>query len=162
MTEPDEHVGPVSIETYMGVRAKAVKRVFERRAPMVSFVLNTCEVLGFVVTSAGSILAVVGYTEWVVLTVLVTTIIKNAIAAAGWRPELAALNSGLLDIQNLYVWWNSLTIGDRGTRSTKEHCVSTVEGALMNVVAAKTVNVEEKDITVPDGGEGPPQKAEGK
>ena len=162
MTEPDEHVGPVSIETYMGVRARAVKRVFERRAPQISFVLNFCEVLGFVVTSAGSILAVVGYTEWVVLTVLVTTIIKNAIAAAGWRPELAALNSGLLDIQNLYVWWNSLTIGDRSTRSTKEHCVTTVEGALMSVVAAKTVNVEEKDITVPDGGEGPPQKAEGK
>lgn len=157
MTEPDEHVGPISIETYMGVRVKAVKRVFERRSPQVSNILNTFEIMGFVVTSSGSILAIVGYTEWVVLTVLMTTIIKNGIAAAGWRPELAALNAGLLDIQNLCVWWESLTIGDRGTRATKEHCVSTIECALQNVTAAKTVNVEEKGIDEEVDAEGPPK-----
>ena len=152
----------MSVETYMGVRAKAVKRVFEKRAPQVSAALNIFDVLGFTTTSTGSILAIVGHTEWVVVTVLVTTIIKNGIAAAGWRPELAALNAGLLDIQNLSVWWESLTIGDRGTRATKEHCVSVVESALQQVVTAKTVNIEEKDITIPDAADGAQKKEDGK
>ena len=89
----------MSVETYMGVRAKAVKRVFEKRAPQVSAALHLFDVLGFATTSAGSILAIIGHSEWVVLTVLITTIIKNGIASAGWRPELSALNTGLLDIQ---------------------------------------------------------------
>ena len=108
---------------------------------------------------------IIGRTDWVVMTVLVSTIITKSIAVSGWRPELAALNAGLLDIQNLSVWWESLTIGDRGTRATKEHCVSVVEGALQQVIAAKTVNVEEKDLTAPDAAAPPkvvPKKEDGK
>jgi hypothetical protein len=150
MTDPDEFVGPLSLETYIDYRAKAVEQCFSKRAPRIALFIRIADVVGFTATSMGAILSILGKTEWVVLTVLLATTIENCVANAGWRPELSALNSGLVDIQNLLVWWESLSIVDRRTRSSKEHCLAVVENALAQLAAAKAVNVAASPTLAPE------------
>ena len=136
--EEDDLISPMSIETYMGYRAKYVLAQLEYLAPRLARHLQFLEVLGFVTNSVGAGLAAFGYTEWVAMSVAFYGVVAAVLQHLNLQQQVEATNQALRDVHNMLIWWNGHGIIEHRTRSSKQHVVNVVETAWLSVVAART------------------------
>ena len=88
--------------------------------------------------TAGSILAVIGQTDWIVVTVALSSQCMAIIDYFYIPSQLAATNKALEDAHNLISWWDSLSLVQRKTRSCKRKCADAIENAVLNICNART------------------------
>ena len=128
----DDYVSPLDIDQYIKFRAETITHYYQSRAPKLGGWTNISEVVGFVLTSGGSILAVVDQPEWIAFTVGIASLNQNVIDYFGFSDEMKTMNQALRGLQNLRVWWESLSLVNRRTRESREKAVGSVEGAYMS------------------------------
>merc|ERR1711904_7509 len=118
--------------------AQPIFNMYQTLAPKLSWQVHCLEVLGFSITSVGTVLAFFRLFEWVVFVVAVGTVVNNFTQYLALDARLAAVNRAVRDLQNLFTWWDALSIVDRRTRRAKDHAVRTCEGAVLNEVTMWT------------------------
>ena len=136
IVESDDFISPLNIETYVEYRAKPLTTAFESQTPSISRLLSSLEILTFLLTSAGAVLAVPGIDagSWVAITVAMSTAVTSYIEYFQLRVERDTRNNSLSEFQNMLTWWDSLSIIDKRTKSAKEKALGTIEnGSLMLV-----------------------------
>jgi len=134
----DDLVSQMDIETYIECRVRRVVTMLEARAPVVSRRFNLCEGGNLVTNTSGALLAILGYSNWIAITVAAASVML-AISDYFYIPaQLAATNRALQDCHNLLTFWDSLSLVQRKQRSVKKRCATTVEGALLAMCASRT------------------------
>jgi len=134
----DDLVSQMDIETYIECRVRRVVTMLEARAPVVSRRFNLCEGGNLVTNTSGALLAILGYSNWIAITVAAASVML-AISDYFYIPaQLAATNRALQDCHNLLTFWDSLSLVQRKQRSVKKRCATTVEGALLAICASRT------------------------
>lgn len=134
--EPDDLISPITIETYVEFRAKAITLAYEKQTPIISDQLSVLEIATFILTSLGAVLAVPGIEKgaYVAITVALSTAVTSFIEYFQLRVERDTRNHSLNEFQNLITWWSSLSIIDKRTKQSKEKAVSTIESGILTLV----------------------------
>jgi len=162
--DDDYLAGPLSIDSYVCYRMRPIMKMLENRANKLSKRLAIIEILGFFVQSAGSIIAVFEFTEWVAMTVAIASLLSAFIEFINLRNQVTSVNLALRDLQSLSVFWDSLSIVRRRTPLVKLQMCSTTESAFLMVVethttaSARTISSVAKQLA---GGEQEDDDAEG-
>ena len=134
----DDLVSQIPIETYIACRVRPLTVYLEKRAIVMS---KRNQMLEFAVVSlqtAGSVLAVIGQADWIVLTVAVSSQCMALIDYFYIPSQLSATNSALEKAHNLLSWWDSLSLVQRKTPKVKLTVSETVENAVLALIAAQT------------------------
>ena len=134
--DKDDFISPMNIETYVEYRAKPITLAYEKQTPLISDKLSFLEILVFVLTSAGAVLAVPGINmgSWVAITVALSTAVTSYIEYFQLRIERDTRNNSLSEFQNLMTWWESLSIIDKRTKQSKEKALAIIEGGVLILV----------------------------
>lgn len=158
MIEADDHVGPINVETYVTYRMKPLLTQLQRQTPGTARALHTLEMFGFCVTASGTLLATLGFTPWVALTVAVYTVVGNIIQYYMFPSVLIAKNSAIKDIRSTCLWWDSLSVVERRTRSSKARVVMVTEDAALRVVSALSATLPSTTDSPQEGDEAEDEK----
>jgi hypothetical protein len=134
--DKDDFISPMNIETYVEYRAKPITLAYEKQTPLISDKLSFLEILVFVLTSAGAVLAVPGINmgSWVAITVALSTAVTSYIEYFQLRIERDTRKNSLSEFQNLMTWWESLSIIDKRTKQSKEKALAIIEGGVLILV----------------------------
>ena len=134
----DDLISPINLGVYMEFRARKISIYLENRAPILSRQLQTLEFFANLMNAVSAVLALVGLTQWVAISVAFSTLIFSAIEYWSLHEQTSANNSALTQVHNLLTWWQSLSMIDRRTRSARTRAVTILEGAMLSSVAANT------------------------
>ena len=99
-------------------RVRPILGTLEHSTPKLARVLLVLDTLSLMVTTAGSLLAILQMAEWVTLSVAVYVAIDNLLTYLNTKERLASANVSLRDMNNLVLKWESLTIVNRRTRAS--------------------------------------------
>jgi len=136
--EDDYLAGQLTGESFVVFRVRPLIEHYEKQAVRLANRLNLYETFTFILNSSGAVLAVVGFYEWVTLTVAVVAVITGVIDFTQLRNQVVSVNLCLRDLQKLIVWWDSLSVVRRRTDDTKSRVVDTTERAVVQVVRQQT------------------------
>jgi len=136
--DDDYLVGPMTIDTYMVYRMRPLMLRLQTKVDKLSFRLSLIDVLTFIVQASGSVFAYFNFGEWVALTVGIAAILQAFIAFMELRNQVTTMNLALRDLQNLNLFWDSLSIVRRRTPAIKMQVVSTTETAYQMIVKSAT------------------------
>ena len=134
----DDLVSQMPIESYIDCRGRPITDALEFRAPKMAKRHQGLESVAILANTAGAILAVLGETDWIAVTVAVASVAMAFMDYFYIPSQLAATNQAVQDCHNLLIWWDSLSLVQRKQRTTKAKCVATIEGAVLNLCAART------------------------
>ena len=154
--DKDDFISPITIETYVEFRAKPITLAYEKQTPLISDKLSALEIIVFILTSAGAVLAVPGIDmgSWVAITVAMSTAVTSYIEYFALKTERDTRNNSLSDFQNLMTWWESLSIIDKRTKQSKEKAVGTIEGGILLLVERRAGAAFSSNSDENEGGEG--------
>ena len=94
---------------------------------------NACEGLGIVANTGGAVLSVLGYADWVSITVALA-LVAMALSDYFYYPsQLGETNRALQDCHNLLIWFDSLSLVQRKMRPNTLAVVTVCEGAMLNL-----------------------------
>ena len=130
----EDYLGIMSIESYIKFRAIPLTSMFQKMCPATNRTLHNLELIAFIFTSFGALLAIVNQAQWVAITVAIGSSVEAYIQHSSMRAKRDTLNRNLTELQNLLTWWDGLTLVDRRTLSVKEHAVDVVETCYMNLM----------------------------
>lgn len=146
--EDDYLAGPLGVESYVVFRVRPIMEMLEKRSQKLGTRLMYCQVTEFIIQSTGAILAVAGLTEWVALTVAIASVIVGLVEYTQLRNQVVSVNLALRDLQNLMVWWDSLSLVRRRTPAVKTQVVDMTEHSVMSVVDAHTTAASNTQTSV--------------
>ena len=136
--EVDDFVSPLSIETYVDFRVRPMAAYLEAVGPRLARQMQGLEMLSQLANAAGATLAVLGYAEWVALTVAISAVFNALSDYYALTQCCTAANGALADVHNLLSWWDSLSLVQRKTRAVKAKCATVAEGAILSLISAQT------------------------
>lgn len=134
----DDLYSQIPLETYVNRRCQPFVTYLEKRAPKMSRRFNQCEGLGVLANTGGAVLAVLGYADWVALTVAVAGVAMALTDYFYYPSQLGETNRALQDCHNLLIWFDSLSLVQRKKRENTSHVVGVCEGAMLNLCQART------------------------
>ena len=148
--EDDYLFGPMSVDSYVIFRVRPLIEKYEKRSAELSNLLTLLDVVGFAVNSLGAVLAVdfVNFSEWVALSVAIAAVLTGVIEFTQLRNQVVSVNLALGDLQNMIVWWDSLSVVRRRTDATKRHIVGVTEAAVLHVVKEFTTAASNTQTSV--------------
>jgi len=138
MDEVDDMVSQMAVETYVACRVRSIADYLEKRAVVMSKRNQTLEFAIVAINTGSSVLSVVGYADYISIS---TAIASQCMALLDYfyiPSQLVTTNKALENCHNLLTWWDSLSLVQRKTRAVKKQCCLTVEGALLEMVGART------------------------
>jgi len=146
--DDDYLCGAMSVETYVMFRTRPLKERLERQVQKLSWRMQTLDVLGFVLNSAGAVFAAYNYSEWIALTVMIVSVVSSLVEFTQLRNQVVSCNLALRDIERVLVKWDSLSLVRRRTPMIKKEIVDATESAYMMVVDAHTTAASNTQLSV--------------
>ena len=136
--EIDDLVSRLSIDTYIACRVRPLAAYLEKRALVLSKRNQLLEFSVVTLQTAGSVLAVINQSDWIVITVALSSQCMALIDYFYIPSQLSSTNKALENVHNLISWWDSLSVIQAKTRAAKSKACSTVEGSLLEICSART------------------------
>jgi len=134
----DDLVSVIGIEDYMECRVRPIAAYLENRAPTMSTRFNTSEALALAANTAGAILAVLSFAEWVAMTVAVASVSMASQDYFYIPRQLEETNRAYWEVHGLITWWDSLSLVQRKMPKNKKRCALTCEAAVLGLCSART------------------------
>ena len=135
---PDDLISQLSLESYIDHRVRPYVDNFETTAPKVARFVSFLEFGAIFTNTAGSILAVLGYADYVPITVAVAAILMALNDFFKVDVQLNATNSAVQKGQNLLHMWDRLTGVQKKQPDIKQQCAVDLETAVLEIIQAKT------------------------
>jgi hypothetical protein len=143
--EMDDLVSQITIEAYITCRCRPLIGWLEKRALVMANRNIRLDFLVVCANTTGAIFAVLKapdsgpqFSDFIAITVAVASLCM-ALGDYFYIPaQLGATNSALEKVHNMLVWWDSLSLVQRKTRSTKKQANAIIETAILEVVSART------------------------
>ena len=132
-TDVDSITGPISLVQYMKTRAMPLTTYYEVQTPVVDKWLWALELVAFIFTSFGALLAVFNWAQWVAITVALASAIQGWVARSGLKDKRDGMNKNLSACQNLLTWWDGLTIVEKRTLTSKTFAVELIENGMIDL-----------------------------
>jgi len=138
--EDDYLAGPLTVESYVVFRVRPLIDSYEKLASRLSQRLKQLEIAAYAVNLLGVVLATsfVNSGEWLSLTVAVVALLGGTIEFGQLKSRLVALNLSLAELNELIVWWDSLSVVQRRPDVVRSTVVQVTERAVHQVVDALT------------------------
>ena len=144
----DDGFSPLNSEDYIKFRLDPTLEAFHRKAPKLQLLLTIIQTLVFLCTGLNAILALMTMTEWMPVVVAVTSFLAGLSEYQMLSTKLHAVNGAILSLENLLVWWESLSMVQKRQPEAKEYLVKTTEEAVSAEIAwAKSVSKKRQPRT---------------
>jgi len=134
----DDFFSQMPIESYVDCRARAFIKFLEKQAPRQSRRFNTCEGIGIMANTGGAVLAVLGYADWVAITVAIAGVAMAMTDYFFIPSQLGETNKALQDCHNMLIWFDSLSLVQRKKPKNALTVVTMIESSILNLCSAKT------------------------
>lgn len=133
----DDGLSTLSAEDYINFRLRPTLARFRNRAPELERQIMFCQVCIFLATSANAVLALLSQqldhasmgTRWMPVVIAFTSAVSAAMEYEMLNSKLMYVNNALLDLNNVLVWWASLSLVEKRTDTSKQYLVDMTEGA---------------------------------
>jgi hypothetical protein len=135
----DDLVSQLTVEQYVASRVRPVTAWFEARAALMAKRSQQLEQIGLLMNSAGAVLAILEYGEFISITV---SLASTAMAIGDYfyvPPQITTTNKAMQDCHNLINWWDSLSLVQRKARKTKKKLADALEQSILDVVQSRTM-----------------------
>merc|ERR1712007_35974 len=126
----DDYVSALSCEAYVDCRLKPNLAEMEDKAPRLKNKTSFHDVTLVILATLGTLLAALGFREWVPVTVALGTAISASSTYLALQARLEVTNEGVAMLQNVMTYWEGLTIFDRRMPQVFEYVVGTLERVL--------------------------------
>ena len=146
--DDDYLVGPLSIDTYVTFRVRPLAERLEKQAVKLAVRLTLLDILGFMFSGAGAILAAYTYNSWISLTVALNAVVNSITEFTQLRNQVVSTNLALRELHAILVWWDSLSLVKRRTPAVQAQIVSVTEEAFLSIVDAHTTAASNTQISV--------------
>ena len=121
---------------YVEQRVRPQQEFLERRAIVLRRRFVVLKVFTYAIGAVGSILALHGHEEWVVLTTAAAATAATLNAGAPVEEQLARTRRGARRLANLLSWYGSLTVETTMLQPNMDHLVGTAERAILATMLA--------------------------
>jgi len=138
MDEIDDLVSQMAIETYIACRVRPLAQYLEQRSALIAKRNSRLEQAVVIFNTAGSALAILDQADYIAISVAVASQCMAIIDYFYIPAQLSTTNKALEDIHNLISWWDSLSLVQRKTRSTKLQCCMVTETCILSITSART------------------------
>lgn len=144
----DDGFSPLNSEDYIKFRLDPTLEAFHVKAPELQRSYTIIQTLVFLCTGLNAILALLMMTEWMPVVVAVTSFLAGLSEYQMLSTKLHAVNGAILSLENLLVWWESLSLVQKRQPEAKEYLVMTTEQAVSAEIAwAKSVSKKRQPRT---------------
>jgi hypothetical protein len=134
----DDLVSQMAIESYVECRVRSICKLLEKRAPALSNRLNRLEYAQMLANSSGAVLAFLGQSNWIAITVAVASV-AGAMQDYFYLPsQLGETNRAMQELHNLMIEFESFSLVQRKMSRVKNKFVSQVEESLLLLCQART------------------------
>lgn len=134
----DDLVSQMPIESYIECRVRPIAKMLEDRAPLLSRRFNGTDMLQMLANSSGAVLAVLGYSNWIAITVAIAGV-SGAVQDYFYLPsQLGATNTAMQDMHNLLISFDSMSLVQRKKRTATNMFVQKVEETVLQLCQART------------------------
>ena len=125
--EDDDHHAPQTPDEYIRLRAKVMVAFYQARLPPNHRFYTTMQVV-LIMASAGSAgVTFFSLTEYVAIIAIISTSVSAYMEFHSTDLKLSRYNSTIAALQNLLLWWNSLTKVEKADTRNISHLVLTSE-----------------------------------
>jgi len=107
--EDDDHYSPQTPESYINLRAEVMKAFYQSRLPPNFRFYTTVQVLLILASALSAAVTFFSLTEYVAVIAIVSTSISAYVEFHSTDQKLSRYNSTIAALQNVLVWWSSLT-----------------------------------------------------
>merc|ERR1719409_219392 len=101
------------------------------QAPRLSRLLSRFDNLAFLVTAIATLFGAIGWSDWVTFIATVYMLVTSLKDYLKLQERLTSTNTGLKDVRNLIVWWDSLSVVQKRTRASRIKAVGVTEEAML-------------------------------
>jgi len=126
------------LNQYIEFRAKQLLKLLEAKAPPLAKRLSDLEMVVMLVGAVGTLLAALGQSRWIAITVAFGTLVINVMQHEMLQQRVHSTNSASRELNNIQIHMDSLSIVSKRSREMKGYCVSQVETAILDTVSAWT------------------------
>eukprot|EP00802_Teleaulax_amphioxeia_P002218 Tamp_02220.p1 GENE.Tamp_02220~~Tamp_02220.p1 ORF type:complete len:1055 (+),score=171.08 Tamp_02220:1064-4228(+) len=134
-TEPDpevggieDHVSPLQPTKYIQLRLLTLLSFYQSRIPKYDRIRNTCSGLLLVGTAAAAIIAYLGFSKYVAILTATTAAVTSWLEFHSTSTKISRYSASILSINNLLLWWDSISDVDKASPANVDHLVSMGEG----------------------------------
>ena len=136
IAEPDNLYSNLSLETYIEYRMAELLRRLERLTPIYTGISKFYENLVILMGLAGTLLAALGYEDYVAITVAIGAMLEGCMEHFAVVRRISAHGVAQRNLRNGLMWWNSLGAVEKSTHATADLACSIVEQVAMDIVTA--------------------------
>jgi hypothetical protein len=112
---PDDHYSPVKPDEYIRIRLYPMTLFYRERLPRYARMRQLYQLLLICIASAGAVLAFVGYSSYVPILSAIGSGITAWQEFAATAQKLARYNASIVDIENLCLWWDGLSLVEKAS-----------------------------------------------
>jgi hypothetical protein len=146
----DDGLRPISSEEYVKFRLLPTVRMLELKIPRTQKVYALTQGLVLLCTMLASVCAVLGLQAFIPAIVSLVAAIEGSVQFDQTALKLVGQNNNLSQLQELRIWWQSLSMVQKTVPSNKEHLVETTEDAIEAEVGVWTAGIMRRSRRLDD------------
>lgn len=126
----DDGFSPMTGEDYIAFRLIPLLRKYDTLSPRLYCAVSVFQVCIFLATAVNTGLAMMKHTVYIPAMVSFVGSLNAISDYEMLNQRLTAVNAANATLQNLLIWWDSLSLVDRRLNSSKQYLVETTEAAV--------------------------------
>jgi len=123
----DDGLKKLSAIEYIDIRVEAKLREYERKAPRLGYFVMGIKVVMLLCTSASTILGALEIANWIPVAMGTASAFGALAAYLSLEDRMRRVNSALVSIRKLMVWWHGLSVIEKRIPDNKTNLVATME-----------------------------------
>lgn len=132
----DDGFALVTAEDYVTFRLKPQILSYQSKSPKLNGISSWLQIISYLLTAATTALAVLDYTAFVPIPVAAIALITGISDFEQLTNRLRNVNQCLLQLENLLIWWESLSMVEKRLPANKEYLVKVAEENMNAEVSA--------------------------
>ena len=129
---PDNHHSPVTPDDYIRMRLFSIMDFYRQRLPRYSAFWERCRFLVMSGAVISATISYLGFHEKVAIVSAATAGISAWLEWSGISRKVARYNASIVDIENLILWWDSMSTVEKSSPLVVEHLVAAGEAIINN------------------------------
>ena len=159
----DDHHSPLKPEEYIAFRVRPMLNMYQKRVPRYSLRRKCVAVLSFLLTSCGTVLAVLDLATWAAVSTAAVGVVMSYAEFNSVDRKLVRYSDTIHSLQHIILWWRAKSAVDRSNLAhisqLVDECEKTFQcertGWVATSITSKALNKAAKDAAgAADGSQG--------
>jgi len=126
----DDGLKPIGASDYIDIRVQKYLKIYEKRAPTLSWRLSVMQFFIFLASTTSTALGAFDLPAYIPIALGVGSAFGGIIAYQNLETRLHRVNAALVSLSRLMVWWHGLSVIEKRIPANKTFLVDTMEGII--------------------------------